>query len=627
MYNSEGLEPMGKFQSLRVLRSKRASNQNLEKLWMVLKPPFFLCFIVCLIVSIEGCNNQTSLPISIAISPQSAGIATGQTLQFSATVTNNLTGITLPATGNSGPMGVHWETQGGRIDQDGNFTAPSGVTSSSAFVTATSAEDGAKIASAIVHVVAPGQVSATANPQVATYSIAPGRPGEVSVQFGPDTNYGLATWTQSSTDGEAVSLFVAGMKADTQYHMKAIVQFGDGTQFVDTDHVFTTSAVTPSQAPPITATTTAGMTPQGGVELLDLVTGTARPTVTDLSGNVLWTYTGGPNGPAPNPIKLLSNGHFLINFSDGSADGQNSVIQEVDLTGKLIWQMTAANLNKALAAATCAGCNITVVGTHHDFVELPNGHLVVIAATQQVISGTTVTGDVLIDLDTNHNPVWLWNEFDHLDTNRRPYLWPDWTHTNAILYSPADGNLIISIRHQNWLVKVDYANGAGAGDIIWHLGYQGDFALVGGTDPTDWFYAQHGPSFITANTTGQFGLALFDNGDDRVFPSDVTCGTSGAPPCLYSTVPLLQIDEASMTATLTFNPTTPTYSFFGGNAAVLANGNVEYCEAAGGPTGTSGTIYEVTQDSTVQTVWQLQVSGVYAYRGQRIPSLYPGVQW
>ena len=131
---------------------------------------------------------------------------------------------------------------------------------------------------------------------------------------------------------------------------------------------------------------------------------------------------------------------------------------------------------------------------------LSNGHLIVLAATQQDISGTTVTGDVIIDLDQNHNPVWLWNEFDHLDTNRRPYQFPDWTHTNAILYSPKDGNLIISIRHQNWLVKVDYANGAGAGDILWHLGYQGDFTLVGGTDPTDWFYAQHGPSFTTTNT-------------------------------------------------------------------------------------------------------------------------------
>ena len=90
-------------------------------------------------------------------------------------------------------------------------------------------------------------------------------------------------------------------------------------------------------------------------------------------GLLIWTATfcglttRGSAVSRPNPIKLLPNGHFLINFSGQPADGTNSVLQEVDLTGKLIWQMTAADLNKALAAATCAGCNITVIGTHHDF--------------------------------------------------------------------------------------------------------------------------------------------------------------------------------------------------------------------------------------------------------------------
>jgi arylsulfate sulfotransferase len=583
----------------------------------------FLCVLCLVAVLTGGCRGSsfTPQPISVAVSPQTAAIGTGQTMQFSAALTND-------------SMGVTWTATAGTIDGNGNYAAPAGPQSTTATVTAASKGDPTKSSSATINVVAPGQVSATANLQVALYTIAPPTAGNVLVQFGLDTNYGLTTWTQTvPTGGGAVSVFVAGMKGNTLYHMRGVVQFSDGSQFMDADQTFTTGALPPAQLPAITATTTAGMTPQSGVELLDLVgdATTASPlVVTDLGGNVLWSYNPGLAPLGANPIKLLPNGHFLINFSSPSPDGANSVLQEVDLTGQLIWQMTATDLNNALAAATCGGdgCNMTVLGTHHDFVMLPNGHLIVIAAIEntQIISGTTVIGDVIIDLDQNHKPVWLWNEFDHLDVNRQPMQFPDWTHTNAVLYSADDGNLIISIRHQNWLVKVDYANGTGAGDIVWKLGYQGDFTLVGGTDPTDWFYAQHGPSFASTNTTGKFSLAVFDNGNDRVFPPSVTCGTTGEPPCLYSTVPLLDLDETAKTATLKFHPTAPTYSFFGGNSAVLNNRNVEYCESAGGP-GLAGDIYEVTQDSSAQTVWHMLIAGQNAYRGQRIPSFYPGVQW
>ena len=59
---------------------------------------------------------------------------------------------------------------------------------------------------------------------------------------------------------------------------------------------------------------------------------------------------------------------------------------------------------------------------------------------------------------------------------------------------------------------------------------------------------------------------------------------------------------------------------------MLKNGNVEYCEPVGDSAG-DGKIYEVTQERIPQLVWQLQTTEAYAYRGQRIPSLYPGVQW
>jgi arylsulfate sulfotransferase len=575
----------------------------------------FVLFLLWLVLMTAGCTSQATPDVLMATPFAAVGV--GQSIQLTAIVTNDESALT-------------WTATTGTVSSTGLYTAPSGTQSMTVTVTATTVNMPAHSATATINVVAPGAVTPTANVQVANYTIAPAAAGNVSIQFGMTTSYGLTTWTQPvPTGGGPVSILVAGMRGNTPYHMRAVVQFADGSQYLDPDMTFTTKSLPAAQLPQITATATAGLTPQSGVELLDLVFGTpqvAPVAVSDLQGNVLWSYNPGfTNGVSANPIKLLSNGNFLVNFSGALADGSNSVLQEVDLTGKLIWQMTAAQLNTALAAATCAGCNITVVGTHHDFVQLPNGHLIVLGATQQTISGTLVTGDVIIDLDENHNPVWLWNEFDHLDVNRRPYMFPDWTHTNAILYSADDGDLIISIRHQNWLVKVDYQNGTGTGSILWHLGYQGDFTLVGGTDPTDWFYAQHGPSFTTSNTTGNFGMAVFDNGDDRFFPSGQVLCTGPSASC-YSTVPLLTLDESAMTATLTFNPTAPTYSFFGGNNAVLANGNVEFCEAAN-PTELAGDVYEITQTSTPQTVWHMKITGQYAYRGQRIPSIYPGVQW
>ena len=100
----------------------------------------------------------------------------------------------------------------------------------------------------------------------------------------------------------------------------------------------------------------------------------------------------------------------------------------------------------------------------------------------------------------------------------------------------------------------------GTGNVLWHLGYEGGFHLdeqrAVDSDPADWFYGQHGISFTTPNTSGIFGLMLMDNGDFRVFAPGVTCGTGSAPPCLYSTVPVLQINETTKTATLGF-PSNP----------------------------------------------------------------------
>jgi arylsulfate sulfotransferase len=477
-----------------------------------------------------------------------------------------------------------------------------------------------------------GTVTATSNPQVALYTITPPFAGNVTINFGTTTSYGMQTWSVATPSGGGpVSIEVAGMLANTAYHLQAVVTLPDGVTAADADHTFTTKSFPANLIPQFTATTTPGQTPQPGIELVNPVGSSAQVVATDLQGRLIWAYIAPefPSGAAGiYAPKQLPNGDFLFLYSVDSSlplygpipPGLPNVVREIDLIGNTVKQITMAQLNAKMVAANY---NVTLYNFHHEVTVLPNGHWLVLTNTLQ----NGVLGDVIVDLDTNLNPVWVWNEFDHLDVNRHPVNFPDWTHTNAIVYSKDDGNLLVSLRHQSWVVKVDYNNGAGTGNIIWHLGYQGDFKLIGGTDPTDWFYGQHWPAFTTENTTGIFGLTLMDNGDFRVFPAGVTCGTGSAPPCLYTTVPILQVNESNMTATLTFHQVQPTnlYSFFGGNADPVANGDVEYDLC--GLTPESSQIFEVTNQANPETVWNLKLAGNYAYRGYRLPSLYPGVQW
>ena len=499
----------------------------------------------------------------------------------------------------------------------------------------------------------PSTVTATNNPQVALYTVQPSSPAEVSVEFGPTTAYGSVTSEKPTpTDGSPVKIYVAGMKANTLYHMRAVVKFNNGQVGMDEDHTFTTTSFPAEILEGTEITRGSGVMPQSGlpqsglpqsgIELVDATlsdrSGYLEAFATDLDGNMIWGYNY-PDRDANSivqPIKLLPNGDFgmIISYASQfvfmpSLRSVINTLREIDLAGNTVRELTLDVLNTRLKTA---GYTFTLLDYHHDFAYLPNGHWIVIATLVKPYTdlpgypGTTpVIGDALIDLDPDWKPVWVWNEFDHLDVNRHPMNFPDWTHTNAVVYSPDDGNLLVSIRHQNWVIKVDYQNGDGQGDILWRLGQGGDFELVNGSDPEDWFYAQHSPAFQSDSTSGKFSLSVMDNGDDRLLPGG--CGDPGQPPCLYSTVPIFDVDEQAMTATLKFHQVFPAeeYSFFGGSTTRLSNGNLEY-DLCAEPNYT-GIVREVTLEKDPQTVWQMTVTHSNVYRANRIPSLYPGVQW
>ncbi|HXJ03805.1 MAG TPA: choice-of-anchor D domain-containing protein, partial [Candidatus Acidoferrum sp.] len=181
------------------------------------------------VVSVSGTAN----PIAITLTPPKSAIAVSQSLQFTASGDPNGVTWSLAASTNSGPGAA---APAGVIDASGLYTPPPGSPSLIVAVTATSKTDPSKSASASVNVVAPGSFAATNNVQVAQYTVSTAASANISVQFGLDTNYGLTTWTQPTPAfGGPLSLYVAGMKQSTPYHMRGVLQFADGTSFNDSD--------------------------------------------------------------------------------------------------------------------------------------------------------------------------------------------------------------------------------------------------------------------------------------------------------------------------------------------------------------------------------------------------------
>jgi arylsulfate sulfotransferase len=477
---------------------------------------------------------------------------------------------------------------------------------------------------------ATGTPEQTTHPLVAKLSSV--LPSGVSMfaEFGPDTNYGFKTSTKGASSAP-VDLLVAGMQPSKNYHMRLHFIMSDSTEAIGEDEVFTTGDVPAARIPVVTATQS-GLAPSPGVELLDLVSGDQqqlRAAVVDLAGNLIWYYDYPVADGIPLPIKPLSNGNMGMSLTRGK-----QLFRELDLTGQTVREITVDQLNAQLAAA---GSKVVLSEIHHDFAELPNGMIVL--NTSQIrnfdnlpgFPGTIpVLGDVLVALNPSLKIVWTWSSFDHLDVNRHPWFQLltgqlpepvyDWTHTNAVLYSARDKALIVSMRQQSWILKIDFNDGQGSGDILWRLGAGGDFTLVGGADPTDWFYNQHYPSLIS-NSGPVFDMALFDNGDVRPDSTGTPC-FSGV--LCYSRPVAMTVDESAKTATLDWDPQM-LFSNFGGVVQTLAPGRIEYTFSTV-PGAPGGRIVESTMDPIPAEALRLDV-GQLCYRGVRLPSLYPGVAW
>lgn len=335
-------------------------------------------------------------------------------------------------------------------------------------------------------------------------------------------------------------------------------------------------------------------------------------------------YAGGTMMVQPNGINSVNS------------VSKQQLLREIDFAGNIVRETNATRVSEQLVAmgktSSCVAGSTNCVFTafHHDAIRLPNGHTIAFgvnerifpAGTQGATAPVNIIGDILVELDENFQVVWFWDAYDHLDINRKAVLGEtctsggpgcppmyltssanDWLHGNSVQYT-ADHNLIMSFRHQDWVVKIDYQDGAGTGNVIWRLGKDGDFSIAGGGDPYPWFSHQHDAAFEPNGT-----FTVFDDGNTRVAQ---TPGNSRGQALL--------VDENNRTAALILNSDLGIYSFALGSAQLLSNGNYHFLPGYNNP-GPSQFSQSVEVLPTGVVNFRLQ-SPAPAYRSFRMKSLY-----
>jgi hypothetical protein len=264
-----------------------------------------------------------------------------------------------------------------------------------------------------------------------------------------------------------------------------------------------------------------------------------------------------------------------------------------------------------------------LTGLHHDVRLLPNGNFLALSFSFQDVEYddlglVNVAGDVIAEITPDGDVVWTWDSFDHLDPQRRrddfdalilnpTTLQPafDWTHGNGIVYEPDTDSVILSLRHQDWILRIDRATG----DVLWRLGEEGDFALGAG----DWFFHQHSPQWQDDGT-----LLLYDNGvGNPNLPDDQE----------FSRAVRYALDVPGMEATLAWEDEAEDFTaVFAGDADRLPNGNILVTDSSIGLLDgmLHARIREVNEASSATPVWSITTDlDRFIYRGLPIDRL-PG---
>ncbi|MGC2659831.1 MAG: aryl-sulfate sulfotransferase [Bryobacteraceae bacterium] len=516
-------------------------------------------------------------------------------------------------------------------------------------------------------------VSATTHPLVAMYSLPPCPVGSQARVHFRLTSAFLWNYTsyQNCTGSTSLNFLIGGMHATSSYVLQHDILTGP-SDTLGPLMSFTTGAI-PQNAlnaiPPYSVTVPAAGPNSTAYPVLLTVpvsgfsVNAVTPFAVDTTGQVIWYLPAAVAALQANSYMThtVPGGTFLV-IGNQESQGDKQLLQEYDLAGNLLRETNATAISKEL---TARGTD-PITSISHEIFRFPNGDTGLVGTVEKVIasaydsntntvhSNVDVLGDMGVVLDSNFHVKWSWDEFDYAGkfatkavngtplpaytgmlnetctvnpgcppleninpSTGKPFtIANDWTHTNSLAPTP-DSNLIISIRHQDMVIKINYNNGRGDGTILWRLGPEGNLApSPGGQDPFVFFNThQHDAEYDTA--TGL--LTLFDNGNTRV-ESGLTSPPNSTP---NSRGQAWQIDDATLTATRVVNVDLGAYSSATGSAQRLANGNYHFFlgdiyEPSGGANPSQSV--EVTTAGTDEFAVSIPTS--IGYRSFRMNSLY-----